>query len=229
VWRCCLGHRATGCRRRVSLCSRSWRAGHLLSKVAVSPSRQLCARPSPRAEGPELGRAHDSSDPVTGTSGSARRNGVTDARQVAQMFADVCGTPTTCTRRRGGWRRCSTRVGSCRRSSTTNRQVSAQVRVSGTPRPPVALESGGRRRGPAAVGCTAQPTASANCRCLLIAPRTIPAGGGDRGLGRDRGDRCGARQHEPVRLGRECDRGRRPWLGPAVGRDRFDRRRARTR
>ena len=66
------------------------------------------------------------------------------------MFADVCGTPTTCTGRRGGWRRCSTRVGSCRRSSTTNRQVSAQVRVSGTPRPPVALESGGRRRGP---GC----------------------------------------------------------------------------
>ena len=66
------------------------------------------------------------------------------------MFADVCGTPTTCTRRRGGWRRESTRVGSCRRSSTTNREVSAQVRVSGTPRPPVALESGGRRRGP---GC----------------------------------------------------------------------------
>ena len=158
MWRCCLGHRATGCRRRVSLCSRSWRPGHLLSKVAVSPSRQLCARPSPRAEGPELGRAHDSSDPVTGTSGSARRNGLTDSRQVAPMFAEVCGTPTTCTRRRGGWRRCSTRVGSCRRSSTTNREVSAQVRVSGTPRPPVALESGGRRRGP---GC-------GGVRCLYV-------------------------------------------------------------
>jgi hypothetical protein len=82
VWRCCLGTEPQVCRRRVSLCSRSWRAGHLLSKVAVSPSRQLCARPSPRAEGPELGRAHDSSDPVTGTPGSARRNGLTDARQV---------------------------------------------------------------------------------------------------------------------------------------------------
>jgi hypothetical protein len=185
------GHRATGCRRRVSLCSRSWRAGHLLSKVAVSPSRQLCARPSPRAEGPELGRAHDSLDPVTGTSGSARRNGLTDARQVAQSLIDVCGTPTTCTRRRGGWRRCSTRVGSCRRSSTTNRQVSAQVRVSGTPRPPVALESGGRRRGP---GCGGVHRPTHRLRKLPLhpdrsgaldapAPRTIPAGGGDRGLG----------------------------------------------
>ncbi len=69
LWLCAPG------RRRVSLCSRSWRPGHLLSKVAVSPSRRLCARPSLRAEGPELGRAHDSSDPVTRPTSSPAMHG----------------------------------------------------------------------------------------------------------------------------------------------------------
>jgi hypothetical protein len=166
VWRCCLGHRATGCRRRVSLCSRSWRPGHLLSKVAVSPSRQLCARPSPRAEGPELGRAHDSSDPVTGTSGRPpqrthrRAAGCADVRRRMRHPDDVHPP--------AGWLAALQHASWVMPSQLHDESPMRRCECRAPQARPLPWRAEDDDVAPAAVGCTAQPTASANCRCILI-------------------------------------------------------------